>query len=141
MQRQVPSIRFRLSSRSSTPPFRQLVEQVIAAVTSGGLRPGDRLPSVRDVVTQITINPNTVHRAYRELEHLGLTEAQSGLGTFIAPAARSVRTTATDVLLDAWIVEALEEGLSGDQLIEMFQERIRGREQNTERIDAISPDA
>jgi len=52
-------------------------------MVSGLLREGDQLPSLRDVVTQITINPNTVHRAYRELEHLGIAEGRAGLGTFI----------------------------------------------------------
>lgn len=57
---------------------------------AGQLQPGDQLPAVREVVTQITINPNTVHRAYRELEYLGLTVPQRGLGTFIAPGAVEV---------------------------------------------------
>jgi GntR family transcriptional regulator len=77
------SIVFRLDSRSDRAPFRQLVDQVVNAVERGQLQGGDRLPSVREVVRQITINPNTVHRAYRELEHLGLVEGRLGLGTFV----------------------------------------------------------
>ena len=81
------SIVFRLNPRSDRAPFRQLVDQVVNAVERGQLQGGDRLPSVREVVRQITINPNTVHRAYRELEHLGLVEGRLGLGTFVkAPA-------------------------------------------------------
>jgi GntR family transcriptional regulator len=77
------SIVFRLDTRSDRAPFRQLVDQVVNAVERGQLQAGDQLPSVREVVRQITINPNTVHRAYRELEHLGLVEGRLGLGTFV----------------------------------------------------------
>jgi len=80
---QHPSLTFRLDPQSGLAPYRQLVDQVRHAVSSGLLRDGDQLPSVRDVVTQITINPNTVHRAYRELEHQGIAEGRAGLGTFI----------------------------------------------------------
>ena len=78
-----PSIHFRLDARSAVAPYRQLVDQVRQAVAGGRLHGGDQLPSVREVVTQVTINPNTVHRAYRELEHLGLAEGRAGLGTFV----------------------------------------------------------
>src|SRR5487761_2029351 len=83
-----PTIQFRLDPRSGVAPYRQLVDQVRRAVEAGHLRGGDQLPSVRDVVTQITINPNTVHRAYRELEHQGIAEGRAGLGTFITSRSR-----------------------------------------------------
>jgi GntR family transcriptional regulator len=83
MNDQEPTIVFRLDSRSDRPPFRQLVDQVVGAFERGHLRKGDQLPSLREVVRQITINPNTVQRAYRELEHLGLVEGRVGLGTFV----------------------------------------------------------
>jgi GntR family transcriptional regulator len=83
------SIVFRLNPRSDRAPFRQLVDQVVNALERGQLQEGDRLPSVRDVVRQITINPNTVHRAYRELEHLGLVEGRLGLGTFVTTSKDS----------------------------------------------------
>lgn len=76
-------LRFRLDPRTGVAPYRQLVDQVAHAIRLGLLRPGDKLPSVREVVTQITINPNTVHRAYRELESTGLVEGRAGLGTFV----------------------------------------------------------
>jgi GntR family transcriptional regulator len=87
MPSQHSSIVFRLNSRSDRAPFRQLVDQVVNAVERGQLQGGDQLPSVREVVRQITINPNTVHRAYRELEHLGLVEGRLGLGTFVKASA------------------------------------------------------
>ncbi|HXC19333.1 MAG TPA: GntR family transcriptional regulator, partial [Acidimicrobiales bacterium] len=83
MSEQRPSIVFRLDARADRAPFRQLVDQVTDAFERGQLQPGDRLPSVREVVRQVTINPNTVHRAYRELEHLGVVEGRLGLGTFV----------------------------------------------------------
>src|ERR1700730_13429076 len=78
-----PPIEFRLDRQSGVPSYRQLVDQVRQSLRLGLLRPGDRLPTVRDVVKQIAINPNTVHRAYRELEHQGLTEGRPGSGTFL----------------------------------------------------------
>ena len=75
-----PTIRFRLDPRSGVSPYRQLVDQVREALVAGRLQPGDQLPAVREVVTQITINPNTVHRAYRELEYLGLTIPSAAWG-------------------------------------------------------------
>jgi len=78
-----PLIRFRLDRHSGLPVYRQLVDQVRQALRLGILRPGDQLPTVRDVVEQVAINPNTVHRAYRELEAQGLIEGQAGRGTFV----------------------------------------------------------
>jgi GntR family transcriptional regulator len=83
------SIIFRLNSHSDRAPFRQLVDQVVNALERGQLQGGDQLPSVREVVRQITINPNPVHRAYRELEHLGLVEGRTGLGTFVTASEDS----------------------------------------------------
>ena len=83
MEVQGALIRFRLDPRSGVPAYRQLVDQVRQAVSLGLLRAGDQLPPVREVVTQITINPNTVHRAYRDLEAEGLVRGEQGRGTFI----------------------------------------------------------
>lgn len=83
MTQKPPSIVFRLDPRSGVAPYRQLVDQVRQGLESGLLEEGDQLPSVRDVVSQITINPNTVHRAYRDLEYQGIAEGRPGLGTFI----------------------------------------------------------
>src|SRR5580692_10970473 len=114
MERQVASIRFRLNSRGDVPPYRQLVDQVVEAVRKGRLQPGDRLPSVREVVTQIVINPNTVHRAYRELEHLGVTQAHPGLGTYIVPRmekGNGVESSSSRFLQD-WVQRVRDSGLS-----------------------------
>lgn len=76
-------ISFRLSTKSSVPPYVQLGEQVRQALLTGVLREGDRLPTVKEVVAAIAINPNTVLKAYRELEREGLVEGKQGLGTFV----------------------------------------------------------
>jgi GntR family transcriptional regulator len=107
MPSQSSSIIFRLSSRSDRAPFRQLVDQVINALERGQLRGGDQLPSVREVVRQITINPNTVHRAYRELEHLGLVEGRPGLGTFVTSSKDSPES---DYRVSSWR-DVLQEGV------------------------------
>ncbi|MDA8060948.1 MAG: GntR family transcriptional regulator, partial [Actinomycetota bacterium] len=85
-----PTISFRLDPYSGLPAYRQLAGQVRDAVSLGLLHPGDRLPSVREVVAQVTVNPNTVLRAYRELEADGTVDAVQGRGTFVAdvPAPR-----------------------------------------------------
>ena len=86
---EAPLIRFRLDPRSGVAPYRQLVDQVRRAVSLGLLHPGDQLPSVREVVGQVSINPNTVHRAYRDLEQAGVVAGRPGVGTFIVGAASS----------------------------------------------------
>src|SRR6267154_294114 len=76
-------IEFHLETRSGVPTYLQLVQQVRQAVRLGILRPGDQLPTVKEVVRSLTINPNTVLRAYRELDLEGLVEGRRGVGTFV----------------------------------------------------------
>lgn len=78
-----PAFRFRLDLRSGVPVYRQLIDQVRARIASGMLSPGDQLPTVRQLAVDLAINPNTVLRAYRELELGGVLETQQGTGTFI----------------------------------------------------------
>ena len=80
-------IEFHLEARSGVPTYLQLVQQVRQAIRLGVLRPGDQLPTVKDVVSSLTINPNTVLRAYRELDLEGLDEGRRGVGTFVAEHA------------------------------------------------------
>jgi GntR family transcriptional regulator len=74
---------FRLATKSNIPPYVQLAEQVRQALLTGVLREGDRLPTVKEVVGSLAINPNTVLKAYRELEREGLVEGRQGIGTFV----------------------------------------------------------
>jgi GntR family transcriptional regulator len=109
---------FRLDRRSGVPAYRQLVDQVRHAVSLGLLQPGDQLPAVREVVKQITINPNTVHRAYRELELLGLTEGRVGSGTFLkaSPVQSPAQQSKLLSRLERWIRDAQEAGLGAEAI-------------------------
>jgi len=117
-----PLIRFRLDARTGVPAYRQLVDQVRQAVRLGVLQPGDRLPSVREVVTQIALNPNTVHRAYRELEVAGLAEGRPGLGTFVLGnencAGEAPPEQARELLgeLRQWVESARRAGLDDEAI-------------------------
>lgn len=78
-----PLVDFRLDASSGTPTYLQIVHQVEQSLRLGYLEVGDQLPRVREVVERLAINPNTVHKAYRELEHRGLVVGRPGLGTFV----------------------------------------------------------
>jgi GntR family transcriptional regulator len=126
---QHPSLTFRLDNQSGLAPYRQLVDQVRLAVRTGLLRDGDQLPSVRDVVTQITINPNTVHRAYRELEHQGIAEGRAGLGTFITSRSRvapnvTERASLEQALRD-WVIDARRTGIGEEAISELVRNALR----------------
>ena len=75
---------FRLDIQSGVPVYRQIIDQVTGGMAAGALKPGDQLPTVRQLAVNLTINPNTVVRAYRELEIRGVLETQQGTGTFIS---------------------------------------------------------
>ncbi len=78
------AFRFRLDSRSGVPVYRQIMDHVTGGLATGSLRPGDQLPTVRQLAVDLAVNPNTVVRAYRELEIRGVLETQQGTGTFIS---------------------------------------------------------
>lgn len=112
-------IGFRLDNRSGVSTYLQLVQQVRRAIRFGRLRPGDQLPSVREVVAKLAINPNTVLKAYRELEMEGLIASRPGTGTFVqknprvAPAAARGEIRRT---LSSWVRSAREAGLQWNDL-------------------------
>src|ERR1700721_2007849 len=89
-QRPPSPIAFRLEPASGVPTYLQLVQQVEHALRLGYLAPGDQLPTVKDVVAALSINPNTVLKAYRELEHKGLAAGRAGQGTFIQATLEQV---------------------------------------------------
>lgn len=115
---------FRLDPRSGVPPYIQVANQVRHALRVGLLDTGDRLPTVKEVVSQLAINPNTVLKAYRELEMEGLVEGRAGVGTFVlrrppgpAPAAlASLRRG-----LDNWLRGALDAGLDAQSIDAFFR--------------------
>jgi GntR family transcriptional regulator len=118
------ALRFRLDPRSGVPTYLQLVQQVRHAVEYGILKPGDQLPTAREVVEDLAINPNTVLKAYRELEHQGFVHGRPGAGTFIAadapePLERAVQTPLRRAL-DRWLQGAREAGLDRDGVAALF---------------------
>ena len=80
----IPAFRLHLDLHTGVPVYRQIIDQVRGAVASGALNPGDQLPTLRQLAVDLAINPNTVVRAYRELELSGMLETHQGTGTFIS---------------------------------------------------------
>ena len=109
---------FRLESRTGVPPYLQLVHQVRQAVLLGYLKDGDRLPMIREAVEQLAINPNTVSKAYRQLEQEGLVSAKPGVGTFVTGAPPNPVSPARYATLrrglERWLRSAHDAGLDDD---------------------------
>jgi DNA-binding transcriptional regulator YhcF (GntR family) len=121
-------IEFHLDNRSGVPAYLQLVQQVRQAIRLGILRPGDQLPTVKEVVATLTINPNTVLHAYRQLDLEGLTEGRRGVGTFVATSRPAVPATDLRSLrsaLERWVARAREAGLGDDTIGALFAEAVR----------------
>jgi len=113
-------ITFRLSTHSGVPPYLQIVQQVKQAIRLGILQEGDQLPTVKEVVSMVAINPNTVFKAYRELEMLGLVQGRTGSGTFVSAKATGPPPEIHNELaenLKQWIKSAKKAGLD-DEAIE-----------------------
>jgi GntR family transcriptional regulator len=116
-------IEFRLDPAAGVPTYLQLVHQVEHALRLGYLKPGDQLPKVRDVVAALAINPNTVLKAYRELETKGLAAGRPGQGTFIRATLRQVALPDLTELrrsLLGWLTAAGAAGLDEDGLVALF---------------------
>jgi DNA-binding transcriptional regulator YhcF (GntR family) len=123
-------IEFHVEARSGVPTYLQIVQQVRQAVRLGVLRPGDRLPTVKEVVGSLAINPNTVLRAYRELDLEGVTEGRRGVGTFVADGVAALPPGDVDHLradLQRWIKRARGAGLDADDIAALFAEAVRPR--------------
>ncbi|HWD95926.1 MAG TPA: GntR family transcriptional regulator [Acidimicrobiales bacterium] len=123
-ERDASPVSFALDVRSGVPTYLQIVQQVEAALRLGGLQSGDRLPKVKDVVSSLGINPNTVLKAYRELENRGITVGRPGVGTFVIAAPLAVSTETflelRSLLLDGWLQTAQERGLQSDEIAALF---------------------
>lgn len=113
-------IEFHLDSRSGVAPYQQLIQQVRHALRLGLLKEGDRLPTVKDVVARIAINPNTVLKAYRELEFEGLVQPRPGLGTFVTRTLGDDDALAAHEPLrqdlEAWLARARAAGLDDESV-------------------------
>jgi GntR family transcriptional regulator len=117
---------FRLDGHSGVPVYRQLIDQVQGAIAAGVLRPGDQLPTVRLVAVELAINPNTVSRAYREMEIRGILDTQQGTGTFIADhqvePSREERERLLAQLVGEFVSRAGSAGLTVNELIEALKQ-------------------
>lgn len=119
-------MRFSIDARSPSPPSEQLADQVRFAVASGRLAPGDRLPSVRVLAEEIRINPNTVSRAWRDLERDGVLEARRGDGMFVAAGALRECSRAAEARVRERVARAAAEAFDAGVALERVFEIVRG---------------
>jgi GntR family transcriptional regulator len=124
---------FRLDARSGVPVYRQLIDQVQAGIASGNLSSGDQLPTVRKVAVDLAINPNTVLRAYRELEIRGVLDSQQGTGTFISDRRVKPdgveRERQLEQLVSEFMARAGAGGFSVTELIENLRAHLPDKDQ------------
>jgi len=116
-------IEFHLDGRSGVAPYMQLIQQVRQAMRLGLLNEGDQLPTVKDVVAKVAINPNTVLKAYRELEYDGLVAARPGVGTFVTRTLTDRSLAAHGPLreeLRAWLDRARAAGMDTESIEALF---------------------
>jgi GntR family transcriptional regulator len=120
-------VRFAIDAKSGVPLYRQLIEQVKVAVARGKLSPGDQLPTVRQLAVELSINPNTVIRAYRELEIEGVLETHQGSGTFVGTRKveidRLEKQRMLDQILTDFVARASTYGLSMEDVLEGLRQR------------------
>ncbi len=118
---------FRLDTSSGVPFYRQIIDQVLLAVADGRLKPGVQLPTVRQLAVDLSVNLNTVAKAYREMEIRKIVETQQGTGTFVAtrrPERKSgERKKALEGLVDRFVALAGASGFSLEELAEVLVER------------------
>jgi GntR family transcriptional regulator len=121
-------IEFHLDTRSGVSPYLQIVQQVRRALRLGLLRVGDQLPTVKEVVATLAINPNTVLKAYKELEHSGLVAARPGVGTFVSNTLSDASLAAHGPLrneLMRWLDKARRAGLDDENIEALFEDSFR----------------
>ena len=117
---------FRLNPSSGVPVYLQLMEQVKHGVETGALRPGDQLPTLRKLAEDLTVNPNTVVRAYRELQHAGVIELRHGSGAYIqeSRSATGRITRRTRAVMQAAIERLSEAGLTDEEIRRLFENEL-----------------
>ncbi len=119
---------FHVNTGSRLPIYQQLSQQIREAIARGELRPDGCLPSVRQLSRELVVNPNTVARAYAELEAEGLLVSRPGSGVYVAPPrqqpARPARDRRLTLLLDRWLTEAVHLGYSADEVLALVTRRV-----------------
>ena len=123
---------FRLDLHSGVPVYRQLIDQVLGGIASATLAPGDQLPTVRQVAVDLSINPNTVARAYREMEIRGVLDTQQGSGTFVSNQKVKVdeveRERRLAQIVGEFVARAGAAGFTVNDLLEQLHDRSNGSE-------------
>ena len=118
---------FSLDTKSGVPFYRQIIEQAKFAIARGALGPGDRLPTVRQLAVDLSINPNTVIRAYREMEIEGVLDTQQGSGTFVGDRKPEIdameRKRMLDQILTELLARAFDYGFSLDEVVTGLRQR------------------
>jgi len=121
-----PPFRFQLDLRSGVPVYRQIMDQVLAGIASGRLASGEQLPTVRQLAVDLSINPNTVIRAYRELEIRGFLDTHQGSGTFVGTQRveqdGEERRRKLDGIVGDLVARAGSEGFTAQQVVERLKE-------------------
>ena len=114
---------------SGVPIYLQLMEQVKHAIETGALRPGEQLPGIRPLAEELVINPNTVAKVYRELEHEGVIELRHGAGAFVSPNARAKATDnlrAGQTIVAAAVEKLRARGVTTEEIRRLFEAEMAG---------------
>ena len=121
---------FRPNPASGVPIYLQLMEQVKHGIETGALRPGDQLPGIRPLAEELVINPNTVAKAYRELEHEGVIELRHGAGAFVSATPRGKKAAdslrAGQTIVAGAIEKLRQRGLSDEEIRRLFEAELAG---------------
>lgn len=121
-------MQFQCDTTSRTPIYRQLIEQVRSAVARGKVEPGERLPSVRQLSRELVVNPNTIARAYTELEREGMLITQQGRGVFVAEPrtdlTKRARQKQLEERLDQLITDAVHLGFTAEEFLALLNKRM-----------------
>ena len=121
-----------VDTRSGVPFYRQIIDRILVNIASGGLKPGERLPTVRQLAIDLKVNPNTVSRAYRELEIREVVVIQRGTGTFVATDSgvagdQAKRREFLEKFCDEFVAEAGKFGFSLQEVVEALSDRLSER--------------
>jgi GntR family transcriptional regulator len=123
------TIQLQIDPKSGVPFYRQIIDQVKAAIVTGSIEPGDRLPTVRQLAVNLSVNPNTVSRAYTELELTGLVETQMGSGTFVGlqqvEGDEIERRRLLEQLCQDFLSRASNHGFTLDEVVQTLEQRRR----------------
>lgn len=121
-------LHFQINPNSGVPVYRQMVDQVRYYIASQALKPGDQLPSIRELAQKLAVNPTTVVRVYSDLEHAGIIEMRHGKGAFVAESGHRMNATAREKVLRALArqlaVEAVQMGAPPSQVLKVVREEL-----------------